>query len=87
MKRVGWEFDWKPVGLEAGAAHGFLPVPHRRCRPTGYETGVGEDAHTTAGLETGATVCFFAEHGRSGGQIKQYFLASCKEAARKSGLP
>ena len=34
-------------------------VPHLCCRPTGDETGAGEDAHTTAGLETGATGCFF----------------------------
>jgi len=33
-------------------------ILHRRCRPTGHEAGVGEDAHTTAGLETGATGCF-----------------------------
>ncbi len=32
----------------------------RRYRPTQHETGVGEDAHTTAGLETGATGRFFA---------------------------
>ncbi len=35
-------------------------VPHRLLRPMAPHTGVGEDAHTTAGLETGATGCFFA---------------------------
>jgi queuine tRNA-ribosyltransferase len=35
-------------------------LPQRCCRSTGHEASVGEDAHTTAGLETGATGCFFA---------------------------
>jgi hypothetical protein len=34
-------------------------APNQRWRPTGDETCVGEDAHTTAGLETGATGCVF----------------------------
>jgi hypothetical protein len=37
----------------------FKLVPHRNYRPAGDKTGAGEDAHTTAGLETGATFWSF----------------------------
>ena len=35
-------------------------ITHQDCQLTAHETSAGEDARTTAGLETGATGCFFA---------------------------
>ncbi len=70
---------------------GLVLVAYRSYWPIGNHTSVGEDAHTTAGLETGATVCFlvaFLALAGAGAWAQQLALTVWQGVVRNSaGAP